>query len=459
MRTRVQGPLAIEHPGGLLFGRAPRPLTLRNGLAVGAGAVFPEINFTLPSMEVDDATWPEVVAQYRQIAAAVVERARALELPGLVVEFEHLPPMTEAPRRGAEITALLREALDGAHAAFGLRAALRVTITDLRDGTRPPRLRDGPAWESMREAWRCCAEAGADILSIESVGGKEVHDEALVQGDLEGIVFALGVLAARDMEWLWSALVSESGRAVPGADAACGFANTAMQLAQKGLLPETLAAVVRAMGAARSLIAFECDARGPSKDCAYEGPILKALTGCPIAMEGKTAACAHFSPVGNIAAMAADLWSNESVQNVRLLSGGAPEAFLEILAYDCRLLNVAAEHGQAAFLRDLLVESDEFRSPQALVLGPRATIRIARAILDRADDDYARTRDAGRTAAGLIREAVAEGRLRLPPREARWLDRIEKGLAALPDRVEVLAAAMRERYGSRFDPGAYGMAR
>src|ERR1035438_10450247 len=48
-------------------------------------------------------------------------------------------------------------------------------------------------------------------------------------------------------------------------------------------------------------------------------------TGCSISMEGKSASCAHFSPIGNIASAMCDLWSNESVQNVRLLSGSAPE--------------------------------------------------------------------------------------------------------------------------------------
>jgi methanol--5-hydroxybenzimidazolylcobamide Co-methyltransferase len=109
-----------------------------------------------------------------------------------------------------------------------------------------------------------------------------------------------------------------------------------MQPAHQHMLPEVLAAVVRAMGAARSLVALEHSAVGPSKDCAYEGPVLKAITGCPISMEGKSAACAHFSPVGNIAAAMCDLWSNESVQNIRLLAGNAPEVFTEVLAYDCR---------------------------------------------------------------------------------------------------------------------------
>ena len=62
-----------------------------------------------------------------------------------------------------------------------------------------------------------------------------------------------------------------------------------MQLAGQKMLPEVLAAVVRAMSAARAIAAFEQGAVGPSKDCAYEGPIMKAIAGVPISMEGKSA--------------------------------------------------------------------------------------------------------------------------------------------------------------------------
>ena len=458
MRSRSCYPLAIPEPGSLLYGVAPHPLAVGRGLVLGGGTVFPEINFTLPPMSIDAAGWGEVVGHYREIIASIVQRARALELPGLVVEFEQLPAMTEHPEWGVEITALLAEALDGAQAEFGLPSALRVTIVDLRDSTRPPRLRSGPAWEAMLESWRGCARHGADILSIESVGGKEIHDQALVYGDISGMVYALGVLAARDMEWLWGELVAAAAAEgkIAGGDSACGFANTAMQLAHQKLLPEVLAAVVRAMAAARSLVPYECGATGPSKDCAYEGPVLKAITGCTISMEGKSAACAHLSPVGNIACMAADLWSNESVQNVKLLSAKAPEVFLEILAYDCRLLNAAARQGKAAWMRDLLVESDEYASPQALVLGPEATIRIARAILDHSADDYARTLAAGRTAIELIREAVAGGKLALSKMETRWFDRIQRAFDALPETGEELQAEVLPRYEGLVDMASYG---
>src|SRR4051794_15284316 len=148
------------------------------------------------------------------------------------------------------------------------------------------------------------------------------------------------------------------------------------------------------MTAVRSLVAFEHGAVGPSKDCAYEGPVIKAITGAPISMEGKSATCAHFSPMGNIAAAMCDLWSNESVQNIRLLSGSAPEAYTELLAYDCRLMNVASRQGGASVLRDWFCASDQWLSPQAAVLAPDAVFQIASAIVAERGE-YRRTVAAG----------------------------------------------------------------
>ena len=97
-----------------------------------------------------------------------------------------------------------------------------------------------------------------------------------------------------------------------------------MVLANKGYIPKVFAAVVRVISSVRSMIAIEEGAKGPHKDCGYEGVYVKAITGIPISAEGKSSACAHLSPVGNIAACVADLWSNESVQNVKLLGGRLP---------------------------------------------------------------------------------------------------------------------------------------
>ncbi|MGQ9649235.1 MAG: methyltransferase MtaB domain-containing protein, partial [Phycisphaerae bacterium] len=317
--SRTQGPsrrLAVSSETELVFGRSPKPVTCGRGLTIGAGTVYPELNFTLPPMLIDEGTWEQVRSHYDQIGQAVVRRASALSLPGIVVEFEQLPAMTEQPQRGAEITALLQQHLNRLHEQTGIPTALRVTVVDLRENQRPPLLRHGDGWACTREAFICAAQAGADILSIESVGAKEVHDEALVFGDLAGIVWSLGSLACRDMAWLWDRITGIANRhgVISGGDTACGFGNTAMQLAGKGMLPTVLAALVRAATIPRSLAAYEHGAVGPSKDCAYEGPAMKAIAGVPISMEGKSSSCAHFSPLGNIAGAAADLWSNESVQ-------------------------------------------------------------------------------------------------------------------------------------------------
>jgi methanol--5-hydroxybenzimidazolylcobamide Co-methyltransferase len=458
MPNAMNSALAIGGLEGLVFGRAPRPVRCGFDLEIGAGRVFPEVNFTLPALEITAASWPQVLAHYEEIATAVVRRAVALQAPGLVLEFELLPALTACPEWGATITSLLKRHLSEAYEKHGLRSALRVTPTDLRDQDRPPLLRTGQSWDVLRRSFELCAAAGADILSIESVGGKEVHDQALLYGDFPGIAFALGVLAPRDMSFLWDYIVglSESCGAVPGGDSACGFANTAMQLAHQKMLPEVLAAVIRAMSAVRSLVAFERGARGPSKDCAYEGPVLKAITGCPISMEGKSAACAHFSPLGNIAAAMCDLWSNESVQNVRLLSGSAPEAFTELLAYDCRLMNTAAARGSALALRDWMTESDEWLSPQAAILSPAATLRIAAAITG-GEGDCARTLAAGKAAVAVLRDGMADGRLALAKKETLWLERIESALGALPADENRFREEIEPQYGHLFLPAAYGL--
>lgn len=442
----------------LRFGFAGQPVRCGHDLVIGGGKVYPELNFTLPPMALEPSSWQDAVAEYRAVSEMIGEACRRLQLKGLVVEIELLPPMTEVPEWGAEVTALMAGALERAHREIGLRSALRVTPVDLRDAVRPPLLRSGEKLELMLRSFDVCATAGAHILSIESVGGKEVHDEALVYGNVPGIIFALGVLAPRDMEFLWGEIVriSTEHGVVPGGDSACGFANTAMQLTSQRMVPEVLAAVIRAASAVRSLVAVRAGARGPSKDCAYEGPVLKALTGIPISMEGKSASCAHFSPVGNIAAAMCDLWSNESVQNIKLLSGYAPEAYLELLAYDCRLMNTAITTGADATLQRLLVDSDAVSSPQALVLSPASTLRIAGAIA-RESSPYRQTLAAAREAQRMIREAVDDTRLALPKQELAWLDRLGRELEALPEEESTLIGAMVDEFGHLFRLDSYGL--
>ena len=52
--------LTISDPEDLIFGSAPSPVPTERGLEIGGGIVYPEINFTLPSMEVSLNTLPDV---------------------------------------------------------------------------------------------------------------------------------------------------------------------------------------------------------------------------------------------------------------------------------------------------------------------------------------------------------------------------------------------------------------
>ncbi|MBM3880010.1 MAG: methanol--corrinoid methyltransferase [Verrucomicrobia bacterium] len=454
--------LTITHAAELRFGVAPKPLATRHGLNLGGGQVYPEINFTLPPMLVTEETMPEVRQHYRQIIAGVLQRAVELEAPGLVVEFETLPPMTEHPAWGIELTQILLEAIGAARARHGLASVLRITPNDTREMERPPRMRSGPLYEAMLATFDGCAAAGAELLSIESVGGKEIHDEALMMGDLRSVLFSLCVLGVRDMRFLWTELdrIARKHGVVCAGDTACGFGNTAMVLAEQKMIPRVFAAVVRAISAVRTLVAYECGAVGPGKDCGYENPILKAITGYPMAMEGKTAACAHLSPLGNIAAATCDTWSNESVQNVKLLGGMAPTCYVEQLIYDCRLLNAALADGPDAARQYVrwLVHSDAGRDPQAYVLSPDSAIAIAQAIV-RAPHPYAAGQAAGLTALRLIRAAHQDGALKIQPRELPWLDRMQQTLETMPDTEEEFIAEMMGRVDTaKFNAADYGLA-
>jgi methanol--5-hydroxybenzimidazolylcobamide Co-methyltransferase len=152
-----------------------------------------------------------------------------------------------------------------------------------------------------------------------------------------------------------------------------------------------------------------------------------------------------------------DLWSNESVQNVRLLSGNAPEVFTELLAYDCRLMNAAAaDKGGALRMRDWMTESDEWLSPQAAVLSPDATIKIATAVVG-ADSPYHRTIAAGRAAVEILNDGIAQEKLRLSSKEQKWLTRISDALDSLPEAEGALIEDMEAQYGSLYSKASYGL--
>ena len=451
--------LAINNMDDFIYGTCPNPVTTKSGMVIGGGTVYPEINFTLPGMDVNDQTIDKALSIYSNIIDGVLKRAAELYAPGVLVEFETVPDFTEHPKYGIDANRILLNGIKEAADKYGLKAALRTTPNDLREMSRPPVMRGGKYWDTMLELYEQCAKDGSDFLSIESTGGKEINDEALVKADIRKAIFAMGVLGCRDMEYLWGNLVklSDANGCFAAGDSACGFANTAMVLAEKGFIPHVFAAVMRVVAVPRALVAFEQGAVGPSKDCAYEGPYLKAITGSPIAMEGKTAAGAHLSPVGNIAAAVADTWSNESIQQVKLLSEMAPVVGMEQLVYDCRLMNVAKEKGQGLMMRDLLVESDAPLDVQAWVLRPDVVLKIAGGLV-KEQDNFLRTKLAAKLTINELRDAIKAEKVKADRRDMKWLDKMEKAVDKIPDDPEQFYAEIKPELDmDKWHPEGYGL--
>jgi methanol---5-hydroxybenzimidazolylcobamide Co-methyltransferase len=459
LTTKAYHTLAMGDPEDLIFGKSVHPLNTRRGLVIGGGKVHPEINFTVPPMEVNHSTFGRVKELYAETVEDIAKRAVELECEGFVVEFETLIEMTTNPSFAIELTSVMNDVLEKYYQQRGLKTAIRITPNDPREMVRPPMMRSGQYVDCMLKTFEGCARAGAEFLSIESTGGKEIHDDALVNCDISAVLFALSVMGCRDMAWLWHSIkdVADKTGTVAAGDTACGFGNTAMVLADRKFIPRVFAAAVRSMTAVRSLVAYEQGAIGPGKDCGYENVFIKAITGYPMSMEGKAAACAHLSPVGNVASATCDLWSNESVQMFKLLGGMAPTVSIEQLIYDCRMMNLSHVKGQALMLRDLMVDSDTVLDPQALILSPANAVRIAGAIVQ-ADNHYRQTVAAATETLAIIREAYESGTLKLSEMEVPWIDMIGDTLAGLPANEDDFIARVQSTLDqSKFRAEDYGL--
>ena len=448
---------AYTNLSDFVYGKALHPVVLKNGMSIGGGTVYPEINFTLPPMLITKATMPDVIRNYTEIITGICDRARELYVPGFVAEIETLPPMTENPEWGIEVCKTVVDIIKEHEAKHGIKGSVRITPNDIREGRGLEHMWHGKHWDRMLETFEGCAKTGADLLAIESVGGKETHDEAVMYCDIAKSIFALSVLGCADMNKLWTEIVGiadKTGTIATG-DTACGFANTAMVLADRNYIPRVFAAVVRVISAVRSLVAIECGAKGPHKDCGYEGVYIKAITGTPISMEGRTAACAHLSPVGNVAACLADIWSNESIQNIKLLGGMAPTVSFEQLVYDCRLMNQATEQGHATLLRDLHADSDSYLDPQAYVLRPDVVLEIAQELV-KVDGYYPRAKKAAQLALAHISKGHEIGELRLNDKETMWLDQLSEKVDTLSDDTSTFIESIIDDC-EKLDPKKYDM--
>ena len=446
-----------------VYGNSIHPVTTKNGLVVGGGKIYPEVNFTLPTILITDESMPEVLRIYQEIITGICQRCVDLHVEGFMAECEWLPAMTFEPERGIEVMALLQKTVDEFASKYGLKGAVRSTPVDIREGKGVDHMWKGQAWDKVVRAFEGSCEAGNDFLSIESVGGKDVHDEGLMYCDLEKTIFGMGVLSCLDMSVLWAKIAdiaSKYKNVFPAGDTACGFANTSMVLGEQNYIPKVLAAIDRAMAAVRSMVAFEEGAVGPDKDCGYEGPIIKAITGSPISMEGHVAAVAHFSSVGNVPLCVADVWSNESVQHIKLLSGFAEVASTEQLIYDCRLLNEAASRGKdtALLLRDMYAATDAPYDPTAWILQPKVALEIGKAIAAEKDNHYLRSKAACKAALDAIRAGADSKELKLDDRELMYIDSFSETLAAMTnDDKAFIEQQIALCKGEKFDPKMFDM--
>lgn len=417
----------------MVFGRSLYPVKCGFNLEIGGGMVHPELKYhPRPGTERDLDT---IYHEYERMTKDILDRCIQIGLPSVVLELEHVFQLTNNPKWGKEIAHMTKWLLKEYYDKFGLKGALRVTVADIRkpeNGYRGSR-----EYDKIIESFRLSAEAGADILSIESIGGKEVFNYAITRQDLVGCLFAIGILGSLDMEYLWKdiVMIAKEYKIIPGGDTDCAHSNSAMFLAggfTSNELSHVFSALIRAVGSARSLVAFDVGARGPDKDCGYEGPIIKAITGCPISMEGKSCACAHSDLMGNISAAVCDLWSNEAVQYGEMFGGTTPAVFTEILGYDVAQMNSAISLGTEKILRDIFIASDEFRDPQAYIISPKVAYNIGSSLV-KGNNYYERAVFALRKAYEELRKAIEENMLLLSQREREVFSECGKVIDKLPE--------------------------
>jgi methanol--5-hydroxybenzimidazolylcobamide Co-methyltransferase len=450
--------MAYASGAEMMFGTAKKPVTTKRGIVIGGGFVHPEVvPHPRPGSEKTKKT---LLREYERANGDALERMTIVGHPTLQIENEHVFQMTHNPDWGGEIAAQTARQMDDYLAKYGLKASYRSTPADLRKPDMV-NMRDSDYTREVIQSFEAVSKY-ADIVSIESMGGKEIFDHAIIRNDIAGILFGIGVLGARDMEWMWDQIVAiaKKNNCIPGGDTNCSEANTAMFMAG-GMtskdVPHVIAALSRAIAASRTLVAYECGATGPTKDCAYEDPIIKAMTGVPISTEGKTSACAHSDLAGNLIMAVCDLWSNEAVEYHDMFGATTTSVFAEILGYDCAMLNSALELGYQEQMKEILVNSDMYRDSHSLILAPDNAWKVGNAIVSNRAESYYASAKAGAMEAGKI--ILGDSKMKLTAHEKSALEKAMKDLEALPakegDFIDMCLKKYKDVKG--FNPKSYGL--
>ncbi len=444
--------MAYKDADELIFGRAQSPVSYGFGIKAGAGKVITEINYApRPGTEKSPETLRREYVDY--ISKDCLDRAISIGLPDLQLETEWIFQMTDE-KISTPVIEGQREIAEKYHEEYGINTAVRQTIPDGRDPDNGMRLGQDKA-KHMAEVLFANAETacenGADVFSVESLGGKEMADHAITTGDITAFLFGVGYLGSIDMEYIWTEFVDicKKNKVTPGGDTNCAGANTSMFMAGGYLdndVQRTFSAITRAIASARTLVAWECGATGPDKDCGYEGPICKAVAGKPTAQEGKNCQCAHCDIQGNLMASTCDLWSNESVEYHPEFGGSSVQCWLASLGYEVALMNTSIQFGQDKTLRDLYMYTDRTRGPEGYILAYDNAFKIGQAIAENGDNIYLRAKAAGETAAQIIHDGYKSKELPLTRKQLEVLEQCQKELAALPDNEDKFLEMCVEKY-------------
>jgi len=458
--------MAYSNADEMVFGTAKHPISYGFGLKVGAGRVIPEINYgPRPGKEKDPESLRKEYVDY--ISKDILNRAVTVGFPDVQLETEWVSQMGKS-KMATPVVEGQKAICEKYHEEYGINCAVRQTIPDQREaeeGYRPGMGGKHAYPEALFNCAEIACENGADVLSCETLGGKELADYAVTNGDITAFLFGVGYLGSIDMEYVWSQFVDicKKNKVVAGGDTNCSGANTSMFMAGGYLdndVQRTFSAVTRAISAARTLVAPECGATGPDKDCGYEGPIVKAITGKPAAQEGKNCQCAHCDLQGNLIAQCCDLWSNESVEYHPEFGGTSVQCWLGSIGYEASLMNTAIQCGQEKTLRDLYMISDRARGPEGYILAYDHAYQIGKAIADNGSNIYLRAKAAGLTAAKIIKSGYDTKELALTNKQLDVLNVIIKDLEALPDTEAKFFEYADKKYKDLvplYDPKNYGL--
>ena len=137
----------------------------------------------------------------------------------------------------------------------------------------------------------------------------------------------------------------------------------------------------------------------------------------------------------------------------------APLAYYEQLEYDTRLMNEAIKEGKQSILnlQRLMVNSDFYHDPQALVLAPEVVIPVAEEMVK--GENYVDSAVRGSLKGlNIIEEAVKSGKLNLEEREIVWIDSLRNEIESIPKNEEkFIEEIITQIDPSEFIPSEYGL--